>query len=177
MGAKTRAAGADNIQTEPVMASPARTRPKVGKHYRKLVAPFPIRPIRNEQEYDAAIKVVDELAVRDEQTLSSDERDYLGALVMLVEAYDAEHYRIDTSKLRPAELLNFLMDQRGMSFNDLVDVLGSKAAASYLLKGAGALSRAQCFTLGEHFGVEPGMFLSPKSEPKHKSRSMSFVKQ
>jgi len=68
------------------------------------------------------------------------------------------------------------MDQRDMSFNRLVDVLGSKAAASYLLNGARAPSRAQCFTLGEHFGVEPGMFLSPKSVPKHKSRPTSFVK-
>jgi HTH-type transcriptional regulator/antitoxin HigA len=176
MVAKMRAADDDNIQTEPVMAFPARTRPKVGKRYMALFARFPIRPIRHEPEYDAAIKVLDELAVRDEQTLSSDERDYLGALVMLVEAYDAEHYRIDTSKLTPAERLKFLMEQRGMTFNDLVDVLGSKAAASYLLSGARAASRAQCFTLGEHFGVEPGMFLSPKSEPKHKSRPMSFVK-
>jgi HTH-type transcriptional regulator/antitoxin HigA len=158
------------------MTTLARNRPKVGKRYMALFARFPIRPIRNEQEYDAAIKVVDELAVRDENALSSDERDYLGALVMLVEAYDAEHYRIDTSKLAPAELLKFLMDQRGMSFSDLVDVVGGKAAASYLLSGARAASRAQCFTLGEHFGVEPGMFLSLKPEHAHKSRRASFVK-
>lgn len=155
----------------------AQSRPKVGKRYMALLARFPIRPIRNEQQYDAAIKVLDELAVRDEKKLSPDERDYLGALVMLVEAYDAEHYRVDTSRLTPAELLKFLMDQRGMAFSDLVDVVGGKAAASYLLSGARPASRAQCFMLGEHFGVEPGMFLSLKPEHTHQSRRASIAKQ
>lgn len=129
----------------------------------ELVRRFPIRPLQSKREYDAAVKILDQLAVRDEQTLSTDEQDYLGALALLVEAYDAEHHRVDTSKLSAADMIKFLMDQRGMSFGDLVAVLGSKAAASYLLNGTRAPSRAQCFALGEYFGVEPGLFLSRAS--------------
>ena len=145
------------------MTALAQVQPKVGKRYMELFARFPIRPIRSAKEYDAAVEVLDELAVRDERSLSRDEQDYLGALAMLVETYDAEHYRVDTSDLTPAQLLNFLMDQRGMSFNDLVKALGSKAAASYLLNGTRVPSRAQCFKLGGHFGVAPGLFLSKES--------------
>jgi HTH-type transcriptional regulator/antitoxin HigA len=148
------------------MTTLARNRPKVGKRYMELFARFPIRPLRDEPEYDAAVEVLDELAIRDEETLSRDEQDYLGALALLVEAYDAEHYRLDTSKLSAAELIKFLMDQHGLSFNDLVKVLGSKAAASYLLNGARTPSRAQCFALGERFGLEPGLFLSERPARK-----------
>jgi HTH-type transcriptional regulator/antitoxin HigA len=142
------------------MTVPARNRPNVGKRYMELFARFPIRPLRDEREYNAAAEVLDELAIRDEETLSPDEQDYLGALALLVEAYDSEHYRLDTSKLSPAELIKFLVDQHGMFFNDLVEVLGGKAAAAYLLNGTRTPSRAQCFALGKHFGVEPGLFLS-----------------
>lgn len=152
------------------MTTLAQTHPKVGKRYMELLARFPIRPISNAKEYDAAVELIDELAVRDERSLSRDEQDYLGALALLVEAYDAEHFRLDTSKLAPAQLIEFLMEQRGMSFNDLVEVLASKAAASYLLNGTRSPSRAQCFTLGAHFGVAAGMFLTSRAEPKGRSR-------
>lgn len=144
----------------------SRVGPGVGKRYMELFARFPIRPLRDAREYDAAVEVLDKLATRDEGSLSPDEQDYLGALALLVEAYDAEHYRVDTSKLSAAELTRFLMEQQGMSFNGLVKLLGGKAAASYLLNGTRTPSRAQCFALGEHFGVEPGLFLS--EEPARK---------
>ena len=152
---------------KPMIALP-QTRRRVGKRYMELFSRFPIRPIRDAKEYEAAVEVIDELAVRDERSLSPDEQDYLGALARLIEAYDAEHYRLDTSSLRPAQLLKFLMEQRGMSFSQLVEVLGSKAAASYLLNGTRTPSRAQCFKLGEHFAVDPGLFLSPRPEPPHR---------
>jgi HTH-type transcriptional regulator / antitoxin HigA len=126
----------------------------------ELFAEFPIRPIRNEKEYEAALRVLDRLAIRDEGTLSKDEQDYLDALTMLVEAYDEQHHRVDTAKLTPTDLLKFLMEQRGIGFDDLVKLLGGKAAASYLLNGTRNPSRTQCFTLGEFFGVSPGLFLA-----------------
>ena len=149
------------------MTAIARTRPKVGKRYMELFARFPIRPIRNEKEYDAAVALIDGLAVRHEGTLSRDEQDYLDALTMLVGEYDDQHHRVDTSNLKPAELLKFLMEQRGIGFDDLVKLLGGKAAASYLLNGTRNPSRTQCFTLGRYFGVSPGLFLA--EEPTLKS--------
>jgi HTH-type transcriptional regulator / antitoxin HigA len=143
-----------------------RTRPKVGRRYMELFEQFPIRPIRHEEEYDAAMRVLDGLAAGDEGTLSQDEQDYLGALAMLIGEYDDQHHRIDTSKLTPAELLRFLMEQRGIGFDDLVNLLGGKAAASYLLNGTRHPSRNQCFVLGRYFGVSPGVFLAEGSTSK-----------
>lgn len=140
--------------------------PKVGKRYMELFARFPIRPLRDEEQYDAASSVLDELAVRDEGSLSPDEQDYLDALTMLVEAYDREHHRVDTSGVAPVDLLRFLMEQQDMSPSDLSRLLGSKAAASFLLNGRRAPSSAQCFTLARHFGVDPGLFLvEPRNRP------------
>ena len=137
------------------MTATTRTHRKLGKRYMELFAEFPIRPIRNEKEYDAALTVLDRLAVRNEGALSPDEQDYLDALTMLVDVYDEQHHRIDTSTLTPAELLRFLMEQRGIGFEVLVKLLGGKAAASYLLNGTRNPSRSQCFTLGRFFGVSP----------------------
>lgn len=93
------------------MTAIARSQPKVGRRYMELFSAFPIRPIKNAREYDAALAVLDRLAVRNEGSLSKDEQDYLDALVMLVDAYDEQHHRVDTSKLTPARLLRFLMEQ------------------------------------------------------------------
>ena len=72
--------------------SGATTTSAITASYLALVRRFPLRPIRNEKDYEAASEVLDRLAVRDEQTLDAGERDYLETLEMLVEAYDCALY-------------------------------------------------------------------------------------
>src|SRR5260370_37431800 len=55
--------------------------------YLALIQNFPLRPLRSEREYDAALSVVDSLAVRPEGSLEPGEQDYFDTLTMLVEAY------------------------------------------------------------------------------------------
>ena len=157
------------------MTQSVRLRPTVGKRYMALFKEFPIRPIRNEKEYDAAVGVMGRLAVRAEGSLPRDEQDYLDALTLLISYYDDKHYRVDTSTLAPVEILKFLMDQRGESLNDLVGLLGSKAAASYLYRGERNPSRAQCFLLAKHFGVDAGLFLANEAVPSKRLAAASKV--
>lgn len=126
----------------------------------ELFRAFPLRPIRDDAEYDAATSILDQLAVRNEGTLTSDEQDYLEALTLLVSAYDDEHHRLDTSGLSATDLIKFLMEQQGASVTDLARALGTKTAASFLLNGKRVPSRAQCFKLAEFFHVDPGLFLA-----------------
>ena len=136
-----------------------------------LFKEFPIRPIRNESEYDAAVELMGRLAVRVEGSLSSDEQDYLDALALLISDYDEKHYRVDTSGLKPADILKYLMDQGNRSLNDLTKLLGSKAAASYLYRGERNPSRGQCFLMAEYFGVDAGLFLAKEAVPTKRGRA------
>ncbi len=63
-----------------------------GGRYLELVRECPLRPIRTKRDYTAAIKTIDQLAVRDEDKLDRDEVDYLDVLTNLVEAYENQHY-------------------------------------------------------------------------------------
>ncbi|MGD0138543.1 MAG: hypothetical protein ABSD28_06670 [Tepidisphaeraceae bacterium] len=64
------------------------------KNYLKLVLKFPLRVIGSEAQYDAAIEIIQRLAVRGEEGLDAGEADYLYALTSLVEAYENEHYPV-----------------------------------------------------------------------------------
>ena len=127
--------------------------------YLRLVRAFPLRPLRNEREYDAAVKIMNRLAIRDEGTLDAGEQDYLDAITTFVAAYDEQHYPIDTSDVKPLELLTGLMEQRGMSVSDLGRVIGSQPAASMIVNGKRGISRSQAKAIAAHFGIDAGAFI------------------
>ena len=131
----------------------------VSDRYFALVKRFPLRPIRNDREFDAAVEVMNKLAVYDEGTLESGEQDYLDAIVLFVEAYDKEHVHIDTSDVTPLELLKFAMENRGMNVSDLAKVIGSQPLASMILAGKREISRDKSKLLAAHFGLQPGAFI------------------
>jgi antitoxin component HigA of HigAB toxin-antitoxin module len=54
-----------------------------------------VKPIRTEQDYEQALRRVEELWA---SPCDSPERDELNALVTLIEAYEDEHYPIDPPK-------------------------------------------------------------------------------
>lgn len=146
------------------------TRRPIGKRFMELFRAFPLRPIRDDSEYQAATKVLDKLAIRDEGTLTADEQDYLEALTLFVSSYDDEHNRIDASGQTPGELIRFLLEQQGKSAGNLVPALGSKAAVSLILNGRRVPSRGQCFRLAQYFHVDPGLFLVPPARRKNRER-------
>jgi HTH-type transcriptional regulator/antitoxin HigA len=69
----------------------------VADSYLKLICEFPLRPIRNDAEYDAAFAVMEKLAVRGEDDLNNGERDYLDPLDEFIAAYDRKHFAILTT--------------------------------------------------------------------------------
>jgi antitoxin component HigA of HigAB toxin-antitoxin module len=128
--------------------------------YLSLFKEFRLHPIRNERDYERALRVMDRLVVRDEADLDQGEADYLGALATLVEAYDREHFRIVGDRRKPHERLQYLMEQAGMTQAELAKVLGlSQPATSLICGGKRGLSRRNIQELAKHFRIDGGYFL------------------
>jgi HTH-type transcriptional regulator/antitoxin HigA len=144
-------------KVRPAGKGPANRRPAPA--YLALIDRFPLRPLRSERDYDAAVAVLDTLAVRPEGSLGPGEQDYLDTLTMLVEAYDQEHYDMDTGQHDPLTMLKYLMQESGMTQAALGRLLGNRALASLILHGRRQLSKSHIRKLANHFKVSPALFL------------------
>jgi len=141
---------------------PARKRRANGRPapaYLALIDIFPLRPLRSERDYDAAVAVLDTLAVRAEGSLDPGEQDYLDTLTMLVEAYDREHYDDAPKDRDPLTVLKYVMQESGMTQVDLGRLLGNRSLASLILNGHRQLSKSHIRKLADHFRVSPALFL------------------
>lgn len=87
-----------------------------------------IRPIKTEQDYNAAIKRIEELWGAKKDTQEGDELDLL---VTLVEAYEIKHFPIAPPD--PIDAIKFRMEQMGMTKADMVQYLGSQSRVSEVL--------------------------------------------
>ncbi len=78
-------------------------------------------------------------------------------LVTLIEAYEAEHYPIESSS--PHEILQHLMASSGTRQADLVGVIGSSGVVSEVVNGKRAISKAQAKALADYFNLSPSLFI------------------
>jgi HTH-type transcriptional regulator / antitoxin HigA len=137
------------------IAVPRRLSP--AEDYLRLVRRFPLRPLRNQKEYDIAASILDELVLRD--NLSKGEADYLDALSTFVESYDDKHFPVEPEHLKPLDMLRFLMEQTDMSSAGLAKLLGSRSAASMILSGKRAMSKTHIRKLATRFKLDANVFL------------------
>jgi HTH-type transcriptional regulator/antitoxin HigA len=128
--------------------------------YMALVARFPLRPLSNQAQYDAAWKVAEPMVGRGD--LTPGQQMYLDALSYFLEQYEQQHHPVKRPrKLTPLEFLKELMDLRGMTVNDLAKVIGSQPMASMILRGQRGISKANIAKLAAHFRVDPAAFIQP----------------
>lgn len=133
---------------------------KTRDRYFDLIRRFPLRPIRCESQYDAAVGVMNQLAVRREGTLNAAEEDYLEVLSDLVAAYDEKYFPIPSDGLPPHQRLAAMVSETGMTHRDLAAMLGvSRPLASLLLNGRRQLTASHIRKLAARFKVDGGYFL------------------
>lgn len=97
----------------------------------------PIKPLKNEKDYESALKEVDQLV---DSTPGTPGHDRLEVLSILVEAYEEQHHPIYTEDIDPIDVLKFWLDQNGLSRKDLEPYLGNRAKVSEVLTGKRPLS-------------------------------------
>lgn len=87
-----------------------------------------VKPIKNEQDYQESLSIIDSLMNAKPNTK---EMDKLEVLTTLVESYEEQHYKIDAPD--PIEAIKFRMEQDGLKQKDLVSIVGSKSRVSEIL--------------------------------------------
>ena len=116
----------------------------------------PLLSIRNEREYNAAVKrlneLLDEIGDNEKHPLYG----LLDTLGTLIQIYEEEHYPIPD--VAGAEVLRFLMEEHGLTQSDLSEV-GSQGVVSEILNGKRELNVRQIRFLAEKFKVSSAVFL------------------
>ena len=107
-----------------------------------------IRPIKTEQDYQTALRAVEELWGAEENT---PEGDRLDILITLVDAYEAVHYPIYPPD--PVAAIEFHMDQNGLERSDMEKYIGTRARVSEVLNGRRGLSIEMIRNLHEGLGI------------------------
>lgn len=96
-----------------------------------------IKPIKTEDDYDAALAEVEALWGANADT---PEGDKLDVLITLIEAYEAKHHPIAPPD--PVEAILFRLEQNGMERRDLEPYIGQSGRVSEVL------NRKRPLTLG-----------------------------
>ena len=116
----------------------------------------PLLIIRNEREYNAAVKrvneLLDEIGTNEKHPLYS----LLDTIGTLVHAYEEEHYPIPEAT--GTDILRFLMEEHNLTQSDLPEV-GSQGVVSEILNNKRELNVRQIRVLAERFNVSPAVFV------------------
>lgn len=115
----------------------------------------PILSIRNERQYDRAVKHLNQLL----DEIGDDRRHplygLLDALGAVIHAYEEAHHEIPKATGR--QILRFLMEEHGLAQSDLREI-GSQGVVSEILNGRRRLNTRQISFLSDRFGVSPAVF-------------------
>ena len=125
----------------------------------------PIRPIRNEADYDAALADIERLIDAKFGTRAGDRLDIF---VTLVEAYEDKHWQIDPPD--PIEAIKLRMAQRGLTRRDLAHVLGSKSRVSEVLSRKRPLTLAMIQRLHREWGIPAESLIRPTTRSPQRKR-------
>lgn len=116
----------------------------------------PLLSIRNEREYDLAVKrlrkLLDEIGTDEHHPLYG----FLDTLGTLIHAYEEEHYPMPESS--GADVLRFLMEEHDLTPSALPEI-GPSDVVSEILNGKRELDGRQIRTLAQRFHVSPAVFI------------------
>ena len=112
----------------------------------------PIRPIKTEADYDAALAEIDRLIVDDKEPAKGTRNaDRLEILLLLVRAYEQAHYPVDPPD--PIDAIKFRMEQQGLTRRDLELIFGSSGRVSEILNRRRALTLDMIRRLHSELGI------------------------
>lgn len=113
-----------------------------------------IKPIRNENDHDAALVRIDELMSAEPGSANGQELD---VLTDLVELYESRNEPMGYPN--PVDAIEFRMEQAGLSPRDLIPFIGSRAKVSEVLSGRRPLTMPMARALHDHLGIPADVLL------------------
>ena len=135
-----------------------RRQPALAGRFEQLVEAMPPQAIRNDAQYQKTLDMIDRLMSR--KKLTRGQALYMETLVQLVQAYEAENHRIETSDLCGIDSLRHLLAENKMNASDLARLLGVHASmGSKILKGERSLTVEHVRKLAARFKVRPQLFI------------------
>lgn len=115
-----------------------------------------VRPIRTEQDHEAALDEIETLMAASPGTPDGDRLDVLSTLV---EAYEDEHHAIDAPD--PVALIEFVMEQRGLDRAAVGKFIGGRGRVSEVLARKRALSLPMIRKLHSGLGLPATVLVRP----------------
>lgn len=114
-------------------------------------------PIRNDEEYNAIVREMDELLDTDYPEGSAED-DRLDLLSVLVHAYEGEHEPMPTLP-SPQAVVKFMAEQKGVGPGLLARLMGGRSRLSDFMKEKRELSRAQIKALRDALGIPADLLI------------------
>lgn len=123
-----------------------------------------IYPIKDEAAHTRALRRIE--ALMDAESLTPEQGHELDALATLVEAYEEKNFAIKEAS--PIAVIEFMMDQRGLSRKDLQPMIGSRARVSEVLSGKRPLTLAMIRALSNAWSISGDLLLGETVRQKHR---------
>ena len=126
-----------------------------------------IYPIKDEATHTRALRRIETLM--DSECLTTEQEHELDALVTLAEAYEEKHFVI--KQVSPIAVIDFMMDQRGLTRKDLEPMIGSRARVSEVRNGKRPLTLSMIRALSSAWSISTDLLLGETARPKYATRS------
>jgi HTH-type transcriptional regulator/antitoxin HigA len=128
--------------------------PGTPKTYLELITAFPPRKINSLEELAATQNVIDSLL--DKKNLTTDERDYLHLLGLLVSEYEDDYYPI--ADIHGVKLLKVLIEESNVDPKDLLLIFKSEETLTDVLNEKQPMTVDQIQKVADLFHISPDIF-------------------
>ena len=138
---------------------------KLDNQYLSLLRKFPLAPIKNKQQLNEAIALMKDLTAPTKMSaLTDSENDYLDVLSDLIAQYEKRHWIPLDKPMTPAEALQYLLEQSGITQSTLAVQAGVRQShISEFLSGIRQLSKESIMKISAFFRISPVLFLERNS--------------
>lgn len=115
-----------------------------------------LKPIKNEQDYEEALRAIERLWDAAPGSTAADELDIL---VTLVEAYEQKHYELPAPD--PIAAIEYFMESRGWSRRELEPFIGPRGRVSEILNRKRPLTLTMIRSLAQGTGIPVAVLIQP----------------
>lgn len=128
---------------------------ELARHFEAISKHVPLRPIRSEADYGAAVAALNNLLDAGAGEELHPLADLAATLGELIGDYDDAHY--PAQGIAPGDMLRFLMTQHSVKQSELPEV-GSQGVVSEVLSGKRELNLRQMKGLAQRFALPAAAF-------------------